>query len=97
MTPIRLRPKAHSEIDEASRWYGSKDRLLGIDFLQEIDAVFARLREHPDAYQIARGIVRRAPIKRFPYNIFYRLYDNEVIVLACVHQHRDPAIWPSRV
>ena len=33
---------------------------------------------------------------RIPYAIFYRLYDETIIVIACMHGLRDPQRWKGR-
>lgn len=40
--------------------------------------------------------IRRALLRRFPYCVFYIVLSNEIVVLACVHGHRDPKIWQDR-
>jgi plasmid stabilization system protein ParE len=35
-------------------------------------------------------------LRRFPYAIFYRAADDEIIVLAVFHLARDPARWQSQ-
>jgi len=33
---------------------------------------------------------------RFPYSIIYLVTNDEVVVLSCFHQRRDPAVWIAR-
>jgi len=35
-------------------------------------------------------------LRRFPYCVFYILEPNEIVVLACMHGHRDPQLWRER-
>ncbi|MGH6870337.1 MAG: type II toxin-antitoxin system RelE/ParE family toxin [Rhizomicrobium sp.] len=94
---LRLLQSARTEINEAAEWYETQTEGMGPEFLRDFDIVAERLKRYPEAYQIARGTVRRAPMGRFPYNIYYRLYGDEIVMLACVHQKRDPSYWLSRV
>jgi hypothetical protein len=35
-------------------------------------------------------------LRRFPYGLHYDVMNGNVVsVLACLHQRRDPAVWPS--
>jgi len=34
---------------------------------------------------------------RFPYLVFFKLYRDEILIVACIHERRNPAIWQSRV
>jgi plasmid stabilization system protein ParE len=46
------------------------------------------LRENPLIYPIVDGDLRRAPLRRFPYALFYLIEDGEVIVVALMHHRR---------
>jgi plasmid stabilization system protein ParE len=35
-------------------------------------------------------------LRRFPYSLFYRIIDDQVIVVACMHGRRHPRRWQSR-
>jgi hypothetical protein len=41
--------------------------------------------------------VRRALLRKFPYGVFYFVFDDTVVVLACFHTRRDPKDWQKRV
>jgi hypothetical protein len=47
-------------------------------------------------YQRVHGGMRRVLIPRFPYMLVFQERSGEVIVLGCVHGHRDPRVWQSR-
>jgi hypothetical protein len=34
---------------------------------------------------------------RFPYSIIYLVDDEDVVILSCFHQRRDPAEWMRRL
>lgn len=91
-----LRPEAKANLSEASRWYEERKPGLGAQFLAAIDAVLDKVGKNPLRYPRVYKDVRRAPVRRFPYGIFY-LYDNRGIsVLRVLHQARDPALWMRR-
>jgi hypothetical protein len=54
------------------------------------------VREAPHHFPVverdpARGEVRRALLRRFPYALTFRQRrDGTLAILACFHQHRDP-------
>jgi hypothetical protein len=37
--------------------------------------------------------VRRAPLRRFPYSLFFVIENEALLVIACFHGSRDPARW----
>ena len=96
MTKLLVRPAAAADIEEAHRWYERQRVGLGEEFLTAVDATLQDLAAHPAAYAVIHRETRRALLHRFPYGIFYRLYDENVIVIACMHGRRDPERWTGR-
>ena len=96
MTKLLVRPAAAADIDEAYRWYERQRVGLGEEFLSAVDAALQDLAAHPAAYAVIHRQTRRALLRRFPYAIFYRLYDENVIVIACMHGRRNPRRWKGR-
>jgi plasmid stabilization system protein ParE len=91
-----LRPEAEAELAEAVDWYETRGKGLGADFMRAVDATMATIHRSPDQYQIIRGQVRRAVLRRFPYSLIYVASEHEVIVPACFHGRRDPQRWIER-
>lgn len=96
MTPVTIRPIAAAEIDEAYLWYESQRTGLGEEFLAEVNGTLDTIREMPELYAIVHRDTRRAMLVRFPYSLFYRLVNNQAIVVACFHGKRDPMRWQGR-
>lgn len=91
--PIALRPRAEADLDDAFRWYEARLPGLGEAFLRSVDACFARIQRHPEAYPEALPRVRRAPLRRFPYGVFYVIRDDRIDVLAVYHARRRPRVF----
>jgi plasmid stabilization system protein ParE len=47
-------------------------------------------------HQVVYREVRRSIPRRFPYGVFYRIEQADVLVFAVVHLHRDPSTWQDR-
>jgi plasmid stabilization system protein ParE len=92
---VVFRPQAEAEALEVRRWYDGRSEGLGNQFGAEVDATVARIADNPFAFQRARGEIRRAVLRRFPYAIYFRTTSDEVIVLA-VHGRQDPVQWQTR-
>jgi hypothetical protein len=54
-----------------------------------------RLVEAPFSYLMIYRAVRRALVRDFPYSVFFLVEETRVVVLAALHQMRDPAAWPK--
>ena len=55
------------------------------------------LAERPELYQTVESTARRAPVRKFPFSVFYRILPEWIEVVAVVHQSRDPRTWQRRV
>ncbi|MBP7338151.1 MAG: type II toxin-antitoxin system RelE/ParE family toxin [Niveispirillum sp.] len=81
-------------MDAARRWYDQQMDGLGVRFLAEIDHLIRRLAENLRAFPLSHNGLRRALLRRFPYALFFRVEPEAIYILACAHNHRDPATWP---
>lgn len=95
MAPVRFRPEAAAEAVEARAWYAGRSADAGERFAAELGTIVGRVAERPLAFPDVQAGVRRAVFHRFPYALYYRVHDGEVLVLA-VHGRRDPKRWQSR-
>jgi plasmid stabilization system protein ParE len=94
---IAFRPEALLEVEEAIDWYESRGKGLGTEFLRAFEAALARIHRNSELYPIVRGLARRAPIRRFPYNVVYSLDGEQLLIIACFHTSRDPKRWQERL
>ncbi|MGO9570185.1 MAG: type II toxin-antitoxin system RelE/ParE family toxin [Desulfomonilaceae bacterium] len=92
-----IRPDAETDIAEAYRWYEEQREGLGADFLLCVEEGLSKIQRAPEAYPVVHKNVHRLLIKRFPYGIFYVVEPAVIIVLAVLHERRDPAAWQSRI
>ena len=96
MTTPALRPAAAADVEEAWRWYEARREGLGDEFLEVVQATLEAIRSHPESSPVIHRDIRRRLLKRFPYGLFYRLVQGQVVVVACFHAKRDPRVWRSR-
>jgi toxin ParE1/3/4 len=93
---LLLRHQAKGDLLEALAWYERQRPGLGADLRDEIDVALASIRDHPELYGRVDERVRRAPLRRFPYGVFYVVQGDTVRVIAVLHHARDPAVWRDR-
>ncbi len=93
---LSIRKEAEADIAEAFQYYESCRENLGTEFLSCIDEAIYRINQNPKQFRTVLDNVRRALVKRFLYGIYYTINENEIIVLAVVHAHRNPKHWKSR-
>ncbi|MEK7861425.1 MAG: type II toxin-antitoxin system RelE/ParE family toxin [Chloroflexota bacterium] len=88
--PVLIRRAAELDLAAIEDWYDNQRQGLGRDFRDAVDHAIARIADNPLAYAERYRGARRALLRRFPYVLWYRPFENFVIVLACVHGRRDP-------
>ena len=91
-----VRPAAAADIDEAFLWYEAQRVGLGRQFLAAADTLINAIAEHPLRYPVIRRNTRRALLRRFPYAMYFRIYDDVIVVVACMHGRRNPRRWQVR-
>ena len=94
---VKLRPDARAELRAARNWYHERSPLSAIAFAQTVDKTISRIRESPDTFPLSEHGTRKFVIERFPFNIFYRTGETEIVIVAVAHQKRRPGYWPNRV
>ena len=88
--PVSLRPRAEADLVDAYEWYRERLPELGTAFLGSVDACMGRIERHPEAYPEVHASVRRAALRRFPYDVFYAIREDRIDVLAVYHARRRP-------
>ena len=67
-----------------------------MEFFEELRATYGRIVEGPFRYQDLRLGIRRTLLRRFPYSVYLAVEGEDIVVLAVLHAHRDPAEWQRR-
>jgi len=99
---VELLPEALTELHAARLWYEERRTGLGDELYHETLDVLARIGEAPGAYPRWPGaegpefIVRKAPVRRFPYLVAFEVRGDRVAVLAVAHAKRRPLYWIGR-
>jgi plasmid stabilization system protein ParE len=91
-----LVPEATTEFKEAAAWYNRQEAGLGGEFAADVNAILNAIITNPLRFGFATDDVREAPVGRFPYNIYYRLEAEQIVVISIFHHSRDPATWQNR-
>ena len=96
---IVLRREAQIDLDEIFIWYEEQKPKLGLDFLYEFEATLEKLVRNPFHASYIGKDARSASLKRFPYEIIYRVDKarRHVRIIAVIHQHRDPKWFKQRL
>ena len=97
MIEVLVRPSAAADIEDAYQWYEQQRPGLGVEFLAALRATMDLVLVHPEAFPVLHRDTRRVLLRhRFPYGLFYRVYGETVVIVACMHAKREPQRWKSR-
>jgi plasmid stabilization system protein ParE len=95
--PVVLTAEAEADLDEAVQWYEQRSTRLGAQLVARVRDTLSRIGFNPDLYPEVYNGIRWAPVRRFPYGVFYRRHRGRVEVIAVFHDRRNPSVWQSRV
>jgi len=90
-------PTAQRELFEAKHFYDDERSGLGAEFLDIVAEALELLVAYPESSPIVRGKVRRKVLRRFPYNLLYRIDGQRLRILAVMNQKQKPSYWWGRV
>jgi len=93
---VIIRAEAKRDLRDAKSWYQNISPDLKRDFVRRIDDAIALAQERPLAFQIVHRTFRRILIHRFPYALFYHASEDRIVVVAVLHQARDPELLEDR-
>ena len=96
MKPPVFRPAAAADVQEAYRWYEIQRVGLGEEFLGAVTTAIQSVLANPQQFPVVHRQTRRVLLRRFPYGLYYRLVQEQVVVVACMHARRDPRRSQSR-
>ncbi|HEX7480164.1 MAG TPA: type II toxin-antitoxin system RelE/ParE family toxin [Polyangiales bacterium] len=90
MKRLHIRPEAELDIIEAAVWYENERANLGFEFEAELGSIYQRIVEQPRQFPVQGLEVRRALFTRFPYGVFFKEREEEIVIIGVFHHHRAP-------
>jgi hypothetical protein len=82
--------EAIEDIKEIISWYNSNSAMAVNFFLESLIITELSITRNPFAFSATDfNNIRKARIKKFPYNIFYMITESKVQVLALIHAKRS--------
>ena len=96
---VRTIAQASSELRQAVRWYETRRAGLGGKFFDSVVATLSRIRARPESGTAIApdGRTRRILVARFPYQVVYRVAQEEITIVAVAHLKRRPEYWTRRL
>lgn len=86
----RFLPEVGEDAIAAFAWYQEKAQGLGDEFLRTFYACANEILRTPLICPKVHQEFRRCLLRRFPYAIYFRIENNEIVVFGLFHCARDP-------
>ncbi len=93
---LKILAAAQAELMAAIDRYDAEKPGLGKEFAVEILESLDRIHDFPLAWPVFEEDIRRCLTDRFPYGILYAIEGETILVIAVMHQHREPGYWRDR-
>lgn len=95
---LRNLKEAREEFSAGVRWYEEQRPGLGAEFFDAVVQATSLIQAQPEVGSLSRDRrTRRVVMHRFPYQIVYRLTEDEIVIVAIAHSRRRPGYWKKRV
>jgi len=94
---VRFLDLSEIEMIEAAIYYEMQVENLGENFLDIIETAVVEIAENPKTWPEIEQDIRRRLVRRFPYSILYAIHENEIIIVANMHQKQKPRYWVDRL
>lgn len=95
--PVILHPEIHQELESARKWYDQMSYSLADEFLRCFVVTLDQIYRNPEMYAVVEAGLRKANLRRFPYQVFYGIGVDQVFILGLIHSHAEPKATISRL
>ncbi len=96
MRTVLFHPDAEAEMIHAAGYYEQQQKDLGKRFLVSVQETIERIQINPLLFPVVHLDVHRCLIKIFPFGILFKILQDQIIIIAVMHIHRNPDYWKNR-
>ena len=95
---FRVAYEEQVELDliSAVSYYNDQQKGLGARFFKEYLGQLNHIKRNPFEFQFRYDEIHAAPLKVFPFLIFYIVEDDLIIILSVIHSSQNPENWPKK-
>jgi plasmid stabilization system protein ParE len=94
---VRYLEAAVDDLRQAIEYYGRLSPTAAQGFRDEYRSAMARIEAYPLAWQMVVDDFRQHRLRRFPFAVVYRVFEDHILIVAVANLHRQPGGWRSRV
>lgn len=93
---VRFYGRATSELEEALAWYAVRSASAEREFADAFESGLLSILDAPYRFASVSPTHRACRVKKFPYQIIYRVDGDIFTVVAVAHTSRRPGYWKRR-
>lgn len=97
MKSVKYHPDARTEAVESALFYEDRQEGLGYRFLAAVEDRERFIRSLPNAGTPSDEGTRRFGVRKFPFALVYKEYDDHILIVAVAHYSRKPGYWKARL
>lgn len=94
---VIFEPQAENEVLEAASYYRGRSADAAHKFGDDMEALIELLLRFPRIGSPIVNGARRILLSNFPYQLIYRIEEDEIRVYAVAHLKRKPRYWSGRL
>ncbi|MBK6275311.1 MAG: type II toxin-antitoxin system RelE/ParE family toxin [Chitinophagales bacterium] len=94
---IEIIEEAENDVFEIIKWYNEQQENLGFEFYEVLLMMYDEICVQPLHFKFIFKQFRKTTTLHFPYNIFFRIDGDKIIVVGVFHQKRKPSLWRKRL
>ncbi|MDO8140638.1 MAG: hypothetical protein Q6358_03990 [Candidatus Brocadiales bacterium] len=87
---LRFLPEVEEDVFGGYVWYEARLPGLGEEFLRMFYACAGEISHDPMLYPKVYNEFHRRLLRRFPYAIYFKIEDKQIVVFGLFHCARDP-------
>ncbi len=88
--PVIILESCKDDVLQVNNWYESKSYGLGDEFLRVFRASVVILPDYPNLHPEVFAPFRRVLLRRFPYSVYYVVYNDAIHVVGLFHEASNP-------
>ncbi len=96
MYELRIRTLAQQDVQEIIDYYDSINPSLTEQFLNILFNKIETIKTNPLLFSKKYKETRMSYLRKFPFNIYYQINNENIDILAITHTSRNPKIWQER-
>lgn len=96
MAEVLVTSAAQRDYVEALKWYAERSSEAAESFDAALDSALGEIAQVPERFPRCSDSHRFYLLRRFPYQVIYRVAAERIEVIAFAHTSREPSYWSNR-